>query len=243
MPSPAFANILLSGPCNLRCPHCIGRRVPARFKVFNLDCFPLAGLGRFCDELVERGVREVSLTGVDTDPLLYRHQPRLLAELRRRVPGVRVSLHTNGRLALSQLKEVNLYDRVCLSLPSFEPRTCRAMTGSGRVLDLAAILDKATVPIKVSVLVTDENRAEVPAILERCHALGVRRAVLRRLDGDGRPWDLLPGHEPVALFGENPVYDLRGLEVTVWRFDATALSCLNLFPDGSISDCYRLPTV
>lgn len=241
MPVPAFANILLAGPCNLRCPHCIGRRVPPRLKNPSLELFPLPGLQDFCTLLAERRVREVSLTGIDTDPLLYRHQVRLLEELRGRVPGVRVSLHTNGRLALARIAVFNCYDRATVSVPSFVPETCRAMTGSARVLDLGRILERASIPVKVSTLVTEDNLGEIPAILEHCRALGVRRVVLRRLDGDTRPWDLVPGHEPVAHFGGNPVYRWDGLEVTVWSFAASNLPCLNLFPDGSIDDHYLLP--
>lgn len=237
-----FANILLSGRCNLRCPDCIGRRVSERFKVPNLDRFPLAGLDRFCALLAEQGVFEVSLTGIDTDPQLYRHQARLLDALRRQVPGVRISLHSNGRRALGAMDVFNLYDRACLSVPSFLPATCRLMTGSARVLDVARILERATIPVKVSTLVTEHNLGEVPAILERLGSLGIRRAVLRRLDGDTRPWDLMPGLAPSASFGGNPVYRLGPLEVTVWAFAATTLRCLNLLPDGSVSENYRLPT-
>jgi len=235
---PAFANILFSGPCNQRCPDCIGRRLPRR--PANLDRFPVAGLERFCARLVRGGARQLTLTGTDTDPLLYRHLDRLVDELRRRVPGVRLNLHTNGRLALARIALVNRCDRACLSLSSFVPATSERMTGRRGVLPLERILEVSRVPIKVSVLVTGRNVAEVPAIIARCRALGLRRLVLRRCFGEGRRWPLLAGHSPVRRFAGNPVYDLDGLEVTVWDFERSALSCLNLFSDGTITEQYLL---
>ena len=234
----AFGNLLFSGPCNQRCPDCIGRQLPRR--PANLDRFPLVGLERFCVRLVENGVRQLTLTGTDTDPLLYRHLDRLVDELRFRVPGLRINLHTNGRLALARIELVNRCDRACLSLPSFVPGTCARMTGRRQVLPIERILEAARIPIKVSVLVTGRNVAEVPAIIARCRELGLRRLVLRRCLGEGRRWPLLAGRRPVRRFAGNPVYDLDGLEVTVWDFERSALGCLNLFSDGTITERYLL---
>ena len=233
-----FANILFSGPCNLRCPDCIGRRLVPRPD--NLDRFPLAGLDRFCGLLRRLGVTQVTLTGTNTDPQLYRHEAALIAALRARVPGARLNLHTNGVLALRRIETFNRYDRACISLPSFEPDTCRRMTGSARVLPLARILAAARIPVKISTLVTEHNVAEVPSIVARCRALGIRRMALRRRHGDPRRYPLLAGHRPVRRFAGNPVFDVDGIEVTVWDFGATTLDCLNLLSDGTISGAYLL---
>jgi hypothetical protein len=214
--------------------------LPARLRLPTLDRFPLPGLDHLCDMLAASGVRQVSLTGTTTDPLLYRHSEALLAHLRSAVPRVQVSLHTNGHLALARIDTFNRYDRATVSLPSFAPDTCRLMTGSSRVVDLPGILERARIPIKVSILGTDHNRSQILAMLDRCTELGVRRAVLRRLWGDTRPWALLPGATQVGSFVGNPVYQVGPLEVTVWSFSRSTLRCLNLFPDGSISTSYEL---
>jgi len=236
---PAFANLLLSGPCNLRCPDCLGRRLgpPPRS---TLDTFPLPGLDAFCRRLRAEDVREVSLTGRDTDPLLYRHLPALVQRLREQVPGVRLSLHTNGQLAWTRLAAVHLHDRVTVSVPSLDPATYAQMTGGGRLLDLAGLLAVCRIPLKVSVLVTRRNLSAVGATLDGLQALGVRRAVLRRALDEPLPASLLPGATPVGWFGRNPVYRLGTLEVTEWRFATTDLRCLNLHPDGRIDAEYLL---
>ena len=235
-----FANILLTGRCNRRCPHCIGRALSGRSLPDSLGLFPLPGLAEFLDALRRHGVNEVSLTGTNTDPLLYRPLDRLIARLREGAPGARLSLHTNGALALRRIRAFNRFDRATVSIPSFHPATYRRMTGSPRVPDLAEILRQSAIPVKVSTLVTPDNRAELPEILRRCRELGVRRLVLRKLYGDPAPDDFFPGRIPVRTFGGNPVYEQDGLEVTVWDFGRSTLRCLNLFSDGSVGDAYEL---
>jgi len=235
-----FANILLTGSCNQRCPHCIGRVLAARALPDNLDRFPLLNLEPFLDLLVQEGIQEISLTGTNTDPQLYPHEAALLDRLRDRLPGVRLSLHTNGRLALAKIDVFNRYDRATISIPSFRPETIRCMTGCDGGPDLAAILRRAMIPVKISTLVTQDNRTEIPEIISRCRELAVRRLVLRRLYGETQPEDFFPGCAPVRMFAGNPVYDVDGLEVTVWDFARSTLRCLNLFSDGTISRDYRL---
>ena len=235
-----FANILLTGPCNLRCPDCIGRRIGSGIHESTLLRFPLPGLARWTSLVRESGIRQVSLTGVDTEPMLYRHQRALLCHLRSEVSAVQVSLHTNGTRILREPDLFNLYDRATISIPSFRPATYRAMTGASLPLDLEAIVRAAKIPLKVSVLVTSVNQSELPEILERCRGAGVRRVTLRRRHPASGPWNPLPMLRPVGQFGGNPVLDLDGLEVTLWDFARTTLQCLNLFPDGSINEEYLL---
>jgi hypothetical protein len=153
---------------------------------------------------------------------------------------VRVSLHTNGMRLLDDPALFNRYDRATISLPSLDSATCLAMTGSRRVLDLERIVALARIPIKISTLLTHDNAAEIPAIVERCRQLGIRRLVLRKLQGASSPPAPVAGWLRVGQFGGNPVYDAGGIEVTVWDFEGTRLRCLNLMPDGSISADYLL---
>ena len=235
-----FANILLSGPCNLACPDCIGTRVHSGVRLSNLHRWPLLSLDRFAAVLLERAIREVSLTGVDTEPMLYRHQARLLRWLRAALPGVRVSLHTNGTLVTRHPDVFNLYDRATLSLPSFRPATCLAMTGNAHVLDLETIVALSAIPLKISTLVTRHNQGELGEILDRCRSLGLRRMVLRKPWQSPGAFDPLPDCEPSANFAGNPVYEIDGLEVTVWDFHKATLPCVNLFADGTITTDYEL---
>lgn len=238
-----FANVLLTGPCNLRCPDCIGGRIDRPRQSSTLDQFPLPGFDEFCSALRRRSIRQVSVTGIDTEPMLYRHTESLVAALRHGVPGIQLSLHTNGTRVLDRLSIFHLYDRASISVPSLEPDTCRRMTGSSRVLQLREILTMSRIPIKLSILLTRHNRDEIPTLLRHVRELGYKRVVLRRLYGERHPYDPLPGLHPSRRFGGNPVYDLDGLEVTVWSFDEATLDCINLLPDGSVRSGYKLSEV
>jgi MoaA/NifB/PqqE/SkfB family radical SAM enzyme len=235
-----FANILLSGQCNLRCPHCIGHASALQSMPNNLKTFPLKGLEKFVDELNCHGVIQVSLTGTNTDPQLYAYEPELIDYLRKRIAGVKISLHTNGKLAMQKMEVFNLYDRATLSLPSFESETYRRMTGSPHVLDLAGIVQISRIPLKVSTVITEHNINEIPSIMARCRELGISRMVLRKLYGETRRWNLFSDLKPVRYFGGNPVYDIHGMEVTIWDFSASRVQCLNLFSDGTITQEYQL---
>lgn len=238
-----FANILFAGPCNLRCPYCIGRQVNPALNRSNLNEFPLRNLDQFVALIRQHQVSEIVFTGTTTDPQLYRHEARLLAWLRGQlagVQGVRYSLHTNGQLALRKLDIFNRYDRVCISFPSFKADTYQKMMGAPRGPDLAAIMREAETPVKVSCVINEHNGHELAGFLEQCVAIGVKRVVLRRLYGDTRPWELPNQLSFKTFYRDNPVYELYGMEVTYWRFDQTSSTSLNLFSDGTISSNYLL---
>jgi molybdenum cofactor biosynthesis enzyme MoaA len=250
-----FANILFAGPCNLRCPYCIGRQVNPALNRNNLNEFPLRNLAQFTALIRQHRIAEVVFTGTTTDPQLYRHEARLLSWLRAQLPQcletptnppargrgqVRYSLHTNGQLALRKMEVFNQYDRVCISFPSFNPETYQKMMGSSCVPNLAEILRQARVPVKISCVVNEHNVEELAEFLARCGALGVKRLVLRHLYGDARRWQLPPSLKLTAFYRHNPVYDYDGMEVTYWRFDQTNSTSLNLFSNGTISDRYLL---
>jgi MoaA/NifB/PqqE/SkfB family radical SAM enzyme len=241
-----FANILFGGRCNARCPYCIGKQIDPSLNRDNLALYPPRNLDRFLSLILEHQVRQVVLTGTNTDPQLYRHEGRLLAYLRRALPaGTAFSLHTNGRLALGKMALINAYDRVAISIPSFDADVYERMMGVSGVPDLGAILSRAKVPVKVSCVVTDDNRGDVPRFLEECHSLGVRRLVLRKLMGEGRSWHDLIRLEDVGpafrgIYRGNPVYAWGDMEVTLWDFGRTEIRSLNLFSSGTISTAYLL---
>lgn len=238
---PLFANILFAGPCNRACPFCIGELMPERVNVDNLDVFPPRGIERLVAEIVRQGVDQVVFTGTVTDPQLYRHEAELLAWLRERLPpATRYSVHTNGVLALAKLATFNMYDRACLSFPSFEPATYERMMGSRRVPDVEAILSRAAIPVKISCVVTDDNAAEIPSFLRRCREIGVRRLVLRKPYGDPADRVDLSSLPVTGSFRGCPVRDLDGMEVTYWDFDEARMSSLNLFADGTLGTSYLL---
>jgi len=244
-----FANILFSGPpahpCNARCYFCIGQQIQARLPQANRDQYPLHGLETFLAIVQSQQVRQVVLTGVNTDPQLYRHEKRLLFHLRERLPPTTVfSLHTNGRLALVKMDIFNRYDKVSLSFPSFNPQTYQRMMRVP-IIDLAKLLQSAQTPVKLSCLVTDDNRDEITEYVNHCASLGLRRVVLRKRIGEERSWRQLLGEtlndwQPAGEYRDNPIYQADGIEITLWDFATTTSASVNLFSSGEISQEYHL---
>lgn len=240
-----FANILFSGRCNARCSFCIGRQIDPSLNEDNLDRFPPRNLERLVAIIWQQQIRQVILTGTNTDPQIYQHEEKLLKLLREQTPpGTQLVLHTNGRLALGKIDVFNQYDRAAVSFPSFNPLTYRKMMGVSYPPDLIKILRQTTIPVKVSCVLSGDNAGEIDGFLERCQKLGVRRMVLRKLYGERRDWGmLLPNNLKLNRIGEyrgNPVYSLQGMEVTLWDFQQTTSTSINLFSNGLISNQYLL---
>jgi hypothetical protein len=149
-------------------------------------------------------------------------------------------LHTNGQLAVAKMDAFDLYDRATISLPSFDPHIFFKMTGVRHMPDLGAILGQARIPVKISCVLTNDNRAQVEPFLDRCHEAGVKRLVFRQQYGEALPWTPPSRLTRVSTYRSNPVYDDRGMQVTYWRFSHTTSRSLNLFADGSISTEYLL---
>ncbi len=235
-----FANILFSGPCNQRCPYCIGRQIDPSRMPNNLNDYPPPGWAEFTALIQRYAITEIILTGTNTDPQLYRHEERLLSWIREKLPHAHISLHTNGQLALDKMDALNRYDRATISFPSFDTQTFFEMTGVRRMPDLAEIVRRARIPIKISCVLTRHNVDQVPDLLTRCQRIGIRRVALRECYGNPVPWRPPAAMRPVGEYRGNPVYDYHGLQVTYWRFEHSACTSLNLFADGSISSEYLL---
>lgn len=241
-----FANLLFSGPCNARCPFCIGRQIEPRLNLNNLDCFPPRNLEIFLELVREHSIKKLVFSGTNTDPQLYRHEARLLTHLRQCLPeGTCFALHTNGRLALRKLAVINQYDQVCISFPSFDAHIYRAVMGVAHPPDLAQIVARARIPVKISCVVVEANRLGMGAFLQRCREIGVQRVVLRKLYGEARPWAELLDLAALGLacrdvYRNNLVCNYQGMQVTLWDFGRSESTSINLFSSGAISSQYLL---
>ena len=240
-----FANILLSGPCNARCPFCIGKLLDTKSNQNNLDVFPLLHIDEFLQALIDKHVTEISLTWTNTDPLLYKHQDKLISYIRSRIPQAKISLHTNGRLLLQQKDIAVLYDRIALSFPSFDEETYYHMMWVPGVPDIKSIIKNISRPIKISCIITPENSHEIDYFVQQCQKLGIKRIAFRMLYQDTATWDKyldpqLLWWQKVRTFANNPVYDFHGLEITLRTFENSDITCLNLYSNWKISDKYLL---
>lgn len=237
-----FGNILFSGPCNQKCVFCIGNELEST--PTNLREWPLQNIEQFVKRMRSSGTRKVILTGTRTDPLLYKHMEKLITYLRTHLlPGTHISIHTNGVLALKRFSAFNLCDSATISVNSFHPEIFRKIHGTRTMPDIAEILARTHMPIKLSCVVTDDNCHTLDAYLATARALHIKRIAIRHVYNDARRWSsakLFAGRAPVRRHCNNPVYDVEGMEVTHWVFEGTAGRSLNLFSDGHLSERYLL---
>ena len=236
-----FGNILFSGPCNQKCPFCIGHQLLKTPN--NLRQEKLENLDSFISLIQESKTSKIILTGTSTDPQLYKYEEKLLDRLRSHLPGAHISLHTNGLLAIPKMKTFRLYDSCTISINSFDPKTYSKLHGVKQMPNLKKILEQApNLPVKLSCVLTEDNVHQVEEYLQIAKDLGIKRIALRHIYDDARRWPIqaFQNRTPIKYHQSNPVYDFDGLQVTHWIFDNTSGRSLNLFSDGTLSAEYLL---
>jgi cyclic pyranopterin phosphate synthase len=152
--------ISVTDRCNFRCTYCMPREVFDS----NYQFLPHAEILSF-EEIVRAarvfaalGTKKIRLTG--GEPLLRKDIARLVSLLREALPGVDLTLTTNGsalRAHARSLREAGL-DRVTVSLDSLDDATFRAMNDADfpvtRVLEgIEAAAQAGLGPIKVNMVV------------------------------------------------------------------------------------------
>ena len=152
--------ISVTDRCNFRCTYCMPKEV---FDA-NYDFLPHAELLTF-EEIVrvakishELGVEKIRLTG--GEPLLRKGIERLIEMLANALPGVDLTLTTNGsalKAKAQSLKDAGL-KRVTVSLDSLDDATFRAMNDVdfpvGKVLEAIDVAAAAGLgPIKINMVV------------------------------------------------------------------------------------------
>jgi cyclic pyranopterin phosphate synthase len=227
--------ISVTDRCNFRCTYCMPK------EVFDADhpFLPHAEILSF-EEIVRvarifraLGTEKIRLTG--GEPLLRRGIERLVAMLREALPGIDLTLTTNGSALKAQaraLKEAGL-DRITVSLDSLDDATFRAMNDVdfpvARVLEGVDAAEAAGLaPVKVNMVVKRGVNDHQVVDMAR-HFRGTGRIVrfIEFMDvGSTNGWrmdDVIPSAEVVRRIGEHfplaPADPLYAGEVAErWRY-------------------------
>jgi len=206
----------------------------------NLHRWPLLGLEEFIAECKTRAVREICLTGTNTDPLLYAYKCELVARLSEDF-DIPLAIRTNG---IAYSKELfGIWDKASITVCSLDSAINERMMGNGKLPQLRTILrDHPTMDIKINIVLGPENvdGGDLFRTLAGLSDMGVKRVNIREPYGQphvGNPMDadLFAGHK-LGM----PVYRWRSMEVTYWDVHYVEVESVNLYATGRISITYPI---
>jgi len=205
----------------------------------NLNKIPL-NIGRFIYECMDRKVKEICITGTNTDPLLYKQTKNLTDYIRLLLEGVPIAIRTNG-VAYDEEKFA-LYDKASVTICSFDNAIYAKMMGEGVPPDLARILtNHPKMDIKVNVVLGPENvKSDIFDTLDHLAHMSVRRVNLREPYGQPHIGDPMPASQYVERVLGMPSYNWRGMRVTYWDVHYVEVESVNLYANGRLSITYPI---
>lgn len=210
----------------------------------NLDKWPLKNIDAFVGFCQARGVKEVNVTGTNTDPLLYQHTDKLISYLRGRIDGLVLGVRTNAAAHHSKL---HFYDKASITVCSFDPIVYKTMMGRGDPPGIEWLMEQLphlATTLKVNVVLGPENvgTGDLEKTLWRLGTAGVKRVNLREPYGQptiGDPMSRIGLKRNETRLGM-PVYLWGTMEVTYWDVHYVEVESVNLYANGNISEDYPI---
>jgi len=216
--------------------------MPGLDTIDNLDTWPLPGMEQFLASCRSHGVKDINITGSDTDPLLFKHLPELCSLLREEIPGAVLGLRTNGVLALARPELWGLFDKGSVSITSFDDEIYIKTMGNGRPPDLKEILmlpGSISKNLKINIVLCPENASpDLFITLGKLANLGIQHVNIREPYGQphiGNPLELL---KPEGIRLGMPFYNIFGVDVMYWDIHYVEVESVNLYANGKLSETY-----
>lgn len=237
-----FGNIHLSGPCNRKCYFCIGQHMMGLDKYNVLDQWPLKGLDEFIKKCKEQNIKEINLTGSNTDPLLYNHTLKLHDYLYKGLGYFfDFKVRTN---AVANLDNLSYFNSGSVTICSLDEDIYKKMMGTGSPPDLKEIINYTYnwSDLKINIVLGPENVGDdLKKTLRKLIDHGVKRVNLREPYGQPRVGDPLDkDYSPNKYVFGNPVYLIDECQITYWDVHYTEVESINLYANGNVSEDYPI---
>jgi cyclic pyranopterin phosphate synthase len=250
--------ISVTDRCNFRCVYCMPKSVFGRDYPFlpKTEILSFEEIARLAKVFAAHGVSKIRLTG--GEPLL-RHGLEELVAMLAEIPGLELTLTTNGSLLAGKaqrLKDAGL-DRVTVSLDALDDTTFNKMNDVGipvgQVLEgIAAAADAGLAPLKINMVVKrGTNDHAVLAMAEHFRGSGHILRFIEYMDvGSSNRWrmdEVLPSSELIARIDERfplePIDPNYGGEVAErWRYrdGGGEIGVISSVTQAFCSTCTRL---
>lgn len=259
-----FANINFLGSCNLDCYFCLGKDLEREFCKYDFmgtHFTRFRNLDKFLDILKDYHIKQIYLTGQNTDPLLYYPLGEFIAYLQAK--GFCVGIRTNGLMAEKRMDIINSCntcygDAVGYTVLTLNTIDQYAMTKRIYVPEWDKVFRLTEVPFRVSVVVTKIN---LPYLVELIHFVSAYRRInpnlkycqIRKVSTDYRQETLKPDIDAFDKFSEimkthfsqkgkiyqsAEKYIINDIDVVLWRTTETSVNSMNYFTNGVISKEY-----
>ena len=170
-----YLRLAVTDRCNLRCIYCMpSEGVP---HLAHEEILSYEEILRFLRVAVQAGISKVRLTG--GEPLVRKDVEHLVEGIASLLPGLDISLTTNGILLPTKAEELARagLKRVNISIDSLQPDTYRRITRVGELRDalagVEAALEAGLNPVKINVVVLRHLHDELEGFVDLVRRLPV----------------------------------------------------------------------
>jgi len=254
-----FANINLLGKCTLDCNFCLGKDLEKEFSKYDFNKVHFDAWSRFEEFLgwCRNGlVKQLYITGQNTDPTCYKYIHELVDYLKEQ--GFYVGVRSNGMipdLALFNACTTCTEDAVGLTMLTRDPDRFFFLTGRRSMPEWEKLIPKITVPLRMAIVVTQNNAPEVLDLIQYISQFrNVRYVQLRRVSTITRRRDWKPAQDEFEKLAKEidasftkldeyetaPIYSIYGMRVSLWRTILTTANSWNYFVNGVLSSEYEI---
>ena len=260
---PTFANINLMGKCNLKCFFCIGNELQRISLAVGNSIDRISQLSEhfmkwknfipFLEKTEQEGIKKLYLTGMNTDPAIYKYLPELIDYLKAK--GFRVGIRTNGYYQPKGMDKVlaSLNDEVSYSIHSFNPEINKKVIGTSKMPNWDYIIPRSGDNVRIATVVNRYNKDDVlNTIKELSKYENIKYIQLRSICSDTEKErylldtkafndlkdEVAQMYPKIREFKGYPVYLIHGKEVSFWDPLQVSVNSTNYFTDGTVSSDY-----